>query len=425
MLVKVEKINICAILKSEIPKMCNQQNKNPVLLGEKIIVPVGKGGKFMKKYLSLFLVAIVVLVILVSCGESQDAISSSDGTKDSIDGVGGSDLTDVSSNKGGATVGSSDTSKDETTTGSSDTSKDETTTGSSDTSEDEITTGSTDTSMGGTTEDSIEPPKEDEPQDPKDPTEKVNTVTWQFNYDYGDWIITPAPSYEPRADLLVDYGNLGRGFDGVVIPDDIVAGDTITIEYTGEITILESYPARIQLDGEVKSYSFGYAEVTHYEGEDFSIEHIKACYDYKDAYVILDRSGRYVKLDEYTGNEIYLVTDQKKLYGDDLGGIQDLKAPLKHPIACMLAYNPRGLEDGVPDYEYISENVAAKIAYNHYYNTYFLTCEEDFEYEISRSENLKGVWEIRITEYGEKGYTYCYTIDENTGEIISLAIDDE
>ena len=379
----------------------------------------------MKKYLTLFLVSLVVLAMLFSCGTFQDATSSSDSTKDSINGVGGSDLTDVSSNKGGTTVGSTDTSKEETTESEADAPKDDTTDSVTDTSKDETTVGSTDTSMGGTTEDSIEPPKEGEPQDPKDPTEKVHTVTWQLNYDYGDWIITPDPSYVPSANLLVDYGNLGRGFDGVVIPDDIVAGDTITIEYTGEITILESYPARIQLDGEVKSYSFGYAEVTHYEGSEFSIERIKDCYDYKDAYVILDRSGKYVKLDEYTGNEIYLVTDQKKLYGDDLGGIQDLKAPLKYPIACMLAYNPRGLEDSVPDYEYISENVAVKIACNHYYNTYFLTCEEDFEYEISRSENLKGVWEIRITEYGEKGYTYCYNIDEITDEIISLAIDDE
>ena len=238
----------------------------------------------MKKYLSLFLVVIMLLALLISCTAPQD--------------------TDTSSSDSAST---NDTNSDNA--------------------------GDNNTNLP---DDPTEQPNDNQPDDPTKPTEKTNTVTWQFDYTY--WHESETTTGEPLATLLVNDGFLGSGFDEIVIPKDITAGDTITIEYTGDIEIAESFPAHIYLqDGEVISYSFSYAEVTHLKGSDFSIEKIKDCYDYKNAYVILDRSGRFVKLDEYTGTEIYLVTDQKELYGDDLGGIQDLPAPLKHPVACMFA----------------------------------------------------------------------------------------
>ncbi|MBQ4510840.1 MAG: hypothetical protein II984_08960 [Clostridia bacterium] len=249
----------------------------------------------MKKFLSLFLAAIMLFALLISCSAPQD-----------------------------------------TDTNSSDSAN------MNDTSSDNASGGNT-----SSPEDQTEPPDDNQPEDPDKPAEKTHTVTYQFNYSYDHIFVSE--TNEPLTYLLIEHSDLGRGFDNIVIPDDIAAGDTITIEYTGETEHLESYPGVINLlNGEVKSYSFGYAEVTHLEGSDFSIEKIKDCYEYKDAYVILDRSGRFVKLDEYTETEIYLVTDQKELYEDDLGGIQDLPAPLKHPVACMLAYNPRDSKDGAP-----------------------------------------------------------------------------
>ena len=173
-----------------------------------------------------------------------------------------------------------------------------------------------------------------------------NVSKLQFNYDYGFHI-------ENKLTLLVDSSHLGRGFESIEIPDDIVAGDIINIVHTGSIVTLESYPGRSYLEnGEVISYSFSYAHVIHYMKEAFNIETIKSSYDYDDAYVILDKSGRYVALDDYTGDEIYLVIDQKRLpdYGwnGDFSDL-DVEQPDKIiPIASMFAYNPRDLEDGNP-----------------------------------------------------------------------------
>lgn len=174
--------------------------------------------------------------------------------------------------------------------------------------------------------------------------EDIQRSTWQLNFIYSHELTS---SGEPLASLLVDDCYLGGDFD-IEFPDDITAGDTITVEYIGIINEQESYPGRKILDGRVISYSFNYADVTHLSGEEFSIENIKNNYEYKKARVILDREGRYVSLNEYTGNEIYLVTDQEALYGD-LEGIQDLPSPLAWPVACMLAYNPRDIEDGTDE----------------------------------------------------------------------------
>ncbi len=170
------------------------------------------------------------------------------------------------------------------------------------------------------------------------PTEKTNTVTWKFTYDYGF-------HHEDIVTLLVDYGYLRGDFERIVIPNDIVAGDTITINYKGSYIVEEKYPSNIDLNGEVISYSFSYAEVIS-----VSIERIAEMildYDAPNNYVILDRSGKYTTLDKYKGDTVYFVKDQS---------IQTTEnSPLY--VACMLAYNPRDLEDGVPPTDNSTENM--------------------------------------------------------------------
>ena len=240
--------------------------------------------------------------------------------------------------------------------------------------------------------------------------DKINTVTWQFDYAYWDYYETLTG--ETNTELLVDGGILGGDFDGIVIPKDITAGDTITINYTGSYTVLETYPSHIGLNGEVISYSFSYTNVIPIFAENLTEEMLLE-YDAPNNYVILDRGGRFTTLDKYEGETVYLVEDQREL--------RQRTEDTPFYVACILAYNPRDLEDGVPDYENISESEAREIAHSHYYNNYFLTYAENFEYEMSQPENLEGFWEIRITEYRDYGYVYSYTIDKITGEIVSMA----
>ena len=311
----------------------------------------------MKKYLSLFLVTIMLLALLISCTIPQE--------------------TDTNFSDNASTNDTnSDTASDNNT---------------------------------NLPDNPTEPPNDNQPDDPPKPPEKTHTATWQFDYTY--WYVSETTTGEPLATLLVNDGFLGIGFDEIVIPKDITAGDTITIEYTGDIEIAESFPAHIYLqDGEVISYSFSYAEVISK-----SIEIIAEAildYDAPNNYVILDRSGKYTTLDEYKGDTVYFVKDQS---------IQTTEnSPLY--VACMLAYNPRDLEDGIPQYGNISESEAKKIAHDHYYNTYFVNYGEIFEYETSIPESIEGYWEVHIKEYIKIERAYCYRIDKITGEIVSVEI---
>ena len=273
----------------------------------------------MKKYLSLLLVTLLLFAFLVSCSTSKS----------------GNDTNFSNSGVYQDSASQSDTNIDTSTTDNS-------------------------------TTDTLTPT-------PEQPTKKTNTITWQFDYTY--WHEAETTTGEPSATLLVNDGFLGSGFNEIVIPEDITAGDTITIEYTGYIEIAESFPARIYLqDGEIISYSFSYSNVvpmyTEYVTEELLLE-----YDAPNNYVILDRSGKYTTLDKYEGETVYLVEDQP-FY-----------------VACMLAYNPRDLEAGthekpntVVSYSYTQNNEyysSAKFVSNTYYHS--LSYEFGEWYKIVKS----------------------------------------
>ena len=241
---------------------------------------------------------------------------------------------------------------------------------------------------------------------PSDPvTGPVYTVTWQFTYDYG--------FHSEEATLLVNYGYLQGDFNWIRIPNDIVAGDAITINYTGDYIVQETYPSSIILNGEVISYSFTYANVIPMATENLTEEMLLE-YDAPNNYVILDRSGKYTTLDKYEGDRVYLVEDQRT--------VRPRTEDTPFYVSCMLAYNPRDLEDGVPENENISEIEARDIAHDHYYNEYFVKYEEQLEYEILEAKSLDGYWQVHISEYWEGGSGYFYTIDKITGEIVCLEI---
>ncbi|MBQ7353526.1 MAG: hypothetical protein IJW54_05960 [Clostridia bacterium] len=222
----------------------------------------------------------------------------------------------------------------------------------------------------------------------------------------------------PYAKLLFDDNYLSSGFGIIDVPKDITAGDIINIVHTGYIRTAETYPGQSYLvDGEVISYSFTHANVIHLEGEDFSIENVKNSYSHKThrSYVILDRSGRYISLDKYVGDEIYLVVDTERSCVDG-----------KTPVACMLAYNPRDLEDGIPGEMYvpplITEQEAIELASEHFYNEFeYEPPPENFEYKAEIIEHwntnyyhvlfsLKYIGEEDVLpDVGAVSYTYRVT----------------
>ena len=253
------------------------------------------------------------------------------------------------------------------------------------------------------------------------------TVTLKFNYSY--WSAIENENGEPFAELLLDDGILNSSF-GIEIPDEITAGDTVTITYTGEIVTLESYPATICLEyGEVKSYYFSYAQVTQIATEDI-INDMGKEYNLMTDYVILDRSGKYIALESYTGDMLYLVYDNLK-------AIQSRSQPSvfvdpRFQVACMLAYNPRDLgeiNDMPEKLEPITEQQAKDIASAHFYANYYDTVElkDGYIYEAkSIDKGNESYWYILIFpesvngQYIVKGGGFTYTIDKISGKIIAV-----
>ena len=181
------------------------------------------------------------------------------------------------------------------------------------------------------------PEPEPEPEPKPEPEPEVSTIytsTFQFNYAYYD--ATETTTGEPLAVLLCDHSKFGYGFETFDIPDNIVAGDTITITHTGDITILESYPGQMCLyDGEVFFYSLSHADIVPISKENLTEEMLNE-YGLQNNYVILDRTGKYTTLDKYTGETVYLVEDQQR--------VRPRTEDTPFYVACMLAYDPRDTE---------------------------------------------------------------------------------
>jgi hypothetical protein len=241
----------------------------------------------------------------------------------------------------------------------------------------------------------------------------VPTISFTFTYDYGFHI-------QDELTLLIDGGYLRKGFEGIEIPNDIVAGDIITIKYTGgEITTETTYPSQTYLyDGEVISYSFTYAKVIHYDYMALKQQkdNLKQIYDLKDSYVILNNAGKYVSLDKYEGNELYLVTDHQKYekVKDQLSNT----GGTKYPIACMLAFDPRK-ESEMPEPEISerplseirNEKVSFDLDYHHY--------GEELEKEEFKKDPTKYLWGYidknengnEFIEYAPNLYSYTVLIE--------------
>ncbi len=151
----------------------------------------------------------------------------------------------------------------------------------------------------------------------------------------------------PLASLLYQSKYLSDDFDEVQIPQDLIAGDLLNIEYTGEIIAsesypgtFESYPGTLYLDGEIISYNFEKTKIIEIDIKEdlLTIDNLSQNYVLENEFVILNKDYQYLKLEDYTGDMLYLSVDLSEvtksndsyLYGPDI-----------YHISGIYAYNPR------------------------------------------------------------------------------------
>lgn len=255
------------------------------------------------------------------------------------------------------------------------------------------------------------------------------TAVFSFTYGYG--VGDEETNEKSTIELFVNGGYLKNGFESIIIPDDVVAGDLIFIEHTGSIHTESGYPSLNNLvDGELISYEVSYSDVYKLNGSYIDKEKIIKNYDFRDneEYVILDRYENYTTLEEYDGETLYLVLDKERLMGKSSEDWDETKTP----IACMLAYDPRDLKAGIdlrkekvtinidfhhpdsflesasPSWRYLGY-----IGYNENGNQYIKYAPNDYSYfaMINCKDNVTDAWELIEEALSSVGYKMHQEID--------------
>lgn len=139
---------------------------------------------------------------------------------------------------------------------------------------------------------------------------------------------------------LFNNNYLSSGFEEVEVPNDLIAGDILNIEYTGEIFALESFPGHLILDGDIISYNFEKTDIFGIHSDDsyISVDSLKNKYILDNDYVILNESMEYISLDEFEGYDLYLSVNKSKLAKCPDGAWCE---PTMYNIAGIYAYYPR------------------------------------------------------------------------------------
>ena len=165
---------------------------------------------------------------------------------------------------------------------------------------------------------------------------KVKTTNFYATMFYNDnWFSGPIPPVV----LFDDCYLRGDEFSKITYPERIVAGDKLTINYTGDIVTTLSLPGRKSLNGKLVSYF--YTQTTIFEETNVTKEYIKEHYTLKMEKVVTgDESNPVVvSLDEYTGTDYYL--------SFDLGSCPDCPKDAQcspcngRVVAAIYSYNPR------------------------------------------------------------------------------------
>ena len=127
----------------------------------------------------------------------------------------------------------------------------------------------------------------------------------------------------------------------------LVAGDQLSITFNGDysVTCAETYPTSCEVKGDIKSYSLIETKIYGVHVDDAAIGEIanqfKSNYILDNEYVVLDEEGRFISLDDYDGQDLYLSCNKRKM--DENCSCPDGAECEICPIyvAGLYAYNPR------------------------------------------------------------------------------------
>ena len=133
-------------------------------------------------------------------------------------------------------------------------------------------------------------------------------ATFYVNYDYGG--VLCSSEGEPKITVLYNSSYFNFDLNDYEIPNNLVPGDSITIEYTGDLYTLTSYPGQIVLNGDLLDLKIEYTKIVEIEetniikDQEGNIESLYS-YTYYDNYVVLDENLNYIELSKYQGDTLY------------------------------------------------------------------------------------------------------------------------
>ncbi len=128
------------------------------------------------------------------------------------------------------------------------------------------------------------------------PNANTENIDFVAQYNYGNYVV---------GELVTLYSSSILFFD---LPEDVteeIAGDVYNIEYTGSMYILETYPSRVVLNGEIKNVKRTKAKILEMK---FVNESDKLCFIYDGVEIEYPNSNfpeYYISKDE-NGKSIYL-----------------------------------------------------------------------------------------------------------------------
>ena len=114
---------------------------------------------------------------------------------------------------------------------------------------------------------------------------EIKTANIPLNFVFGH--VYDNEDNLPLASLLYQSNYLSDDFDELEIPQDLIAGDLLNIEYTGEIIATESYPGTFYLNGEIISYNFEKTKIIEIDIKEdlLTIDNLSQSYILENEYV--------------------------------------------------------------------------------------------------------------------------------------------
>jgi hypothetical protein len=137
---------------------------------------------------------------------------------------------------------------------------------------------------------------------------------------------------------------LGDAFDSVIHPNDLIGGDVFHFDYTGKLADpIYSIPGEININGRLERYKYIQTEIRNYHSNlgpiKDNLDTLRSLYQIDCEYAIINKSGLYVSLDSFEGDELYISVDYKRMYMDT-NADTDHKST-KTIVAALYSYKPR------------------------------------------------------------------------------------